>query len=76
MENELRSGLKIANREVLGASGACAFDLARKSREQGRTYAEPSAFIMWMQYEVYSLTKLIPEWKSSRYHKKAPKIQV
>ena len=46
MENELRSGLKIANREVLGASGACAFDLARKSREQGRTYAEPSAFIM------------------------------
>ena len=40
----------------------------RKITRARTPYAEPSDLIMWMQYELHSGTKLIPEWKSFRYH--------
>ena len=46
-----------------------------KPREPERLKAEPFDFIMWMQDELLSGTKLIPEYKSFRYHITAPKKQ-
>ena len=34
--------------------------------------AEPVDFVMWMQYELHSGTKLIPEWNSFWYHVNSP----
>ena len=36
--------------------------------------AEPVDFVMWMQYELHSGTKLIPEWNSFWYHVNSPLI--
>ena len=46
-----------------------------KPREPERLKAEPFDFTTWMQYELLSGTKLIPEYKSFRYHITAPKKQ-
>ena len=46
-----------------------------KPREPERLKAEPFDFTMWMQDELLSGTKLIPEYKSFRYRITAPKKQ-
>ena len=44
-----------------GANGACLSDLARKTLRARRLRQSRSIFIMWMEYELHSGTKLIPE---------------
>ena len=40
----------------------------RENHASHNAPAEPFGFIMWRQCELYSETKLNPEWKSFRYH--------
>ena len=64
-QQDLRSALLIANRVAIsGASGA--WSGAKTTR--ARTSIGAFRFTMWMQNKLHSGTKLIPEWKSFRYH--------